>query len=314
MHQSQMPTTRTADQDPRAGSFRSTQKASSPQAGGVSVVLRYEKHQDIIPVNSVENEENRQQLTGVKHYLHMMSQLGLNAKPSLDHIDYRSLGGAQDATDTVFDETSSHIPPTTQPLPSPPSSLPDYNQSIYFGTTQNPVVFLSILRIAQHNLPSLDLSSALNHLPNMHASDTLPRLHPSAPGNLAPLSFIDALPALPRTDKVKIHVAFLPAFYADARHSIGYFEILLSPRGAKKVGVCLFSPCAEEDLRRYGLVEYLQGRDDDGAEGMRRVGAGLGYWVTKDTVEEYEEWSLAWRIAQRVWEGRLKFARGVLEG
>ncbi|KAJ4353152.1 hypothetical protein N0V95_003624 [Ascochyta clinopodiicola] len=307
-----MPTTRsrTAIQDPRARSLRSAQKAPAPRADNEPIVLRYEKHQDTIPVRSVESEENQQQLTGVKHYLHMMSQLGLNAKPSLDHIDYRSLGVTREATTTIEDKPSPHIPPATQT----PSSLPSYTQPIYLGTTQNPKVFLSILRIAQQNLPTLDLTSALNHLPNTPASDALPHLHPSAPGNLAPPPFVDDLPALHRTDRAKIHIAFLPAFYADARHSIGYFEVLHSARGGKKVGACLFSPCVEEELRRYGLVEYLSGREDGGVEGMRRVGAGTGYWVSMDTVEEYEEWEMVWRGVKKVWEGRVRFARGSLEG
>ncbi|KAF9695193.1 hypothetical protein EKO04_007034 [Ascochyta lentis] len=314
-----MSTTRRAASGPHAGDARSTQQSSSTQTGREPVVLRYEKYQDTIPVRSVESEENGRQLTGVQHYLHMMSQLGLNGKPSLDHIDYRRLEGAQNTTSptgTAEDKTSPHLPPTsstTPTLPSPPTTLPTYKEPIYIGTSSNPALFLSILRIAQHNLPSLDFSSALNHLPNTHTSDTLPRLYPSAPGNLAPPPFLDASDTPARTNDANLHVAFLPSFYRDGRHCIGYFEMLASSRGAKKVGACLFAPCLEEELRRYGLVEYLQDREDHGVQGMRRVGAGRGYWVDKDTVEEYEEWGLVWRVVQRVWEARLGFAMGALE-
>lgn len=61
-------------------------------------------------------------------------------------------------------------------------------------------------------------------------------------------------------------------------------------------------------------MEYLQGREEDGVESMRRVGAGQGCWLDKDTVEEYEEWRLVWKVIEKVWEGRLGFARGELEG
>ena len=294
--------------------FRSMRQVPALEQTCNPIVLRYEKHQDTLLVNSVEIEDNRRQLIGVKHYLHMLRRLGLEAKPSLDHTDYRNLAEYHDASEN---DPSPHIPQsisTTLAPPTPPPSPSVYNYPIYSGNTKNPAIFLSIVRIAQHNLPSINLTSALNHIPNIHPLDTLPTLHTSAPENLAPLPFLDCTFAPKRPNDTTINIAFLPHFYSGTQHSIGYFHLLTSSHGNKKVGTCLFTPCTEEDLKRYGLVEYLKGREDEGSRGMRRVGSGHGCWVDKDTVEEYREWSLVWKIVGGVWEGRLGYSRGELEG
>lgn len=292
-----------------------------PRGGRPAVVeLLFNTYQNTLIVNSVEEESNRQRLAGMEHYRHMMNINGYDAKPSLDRVVGGDSGASQDdmSTSDIFDNdvepdtlTGSSTRGTQPALPASPSS---YSQPIYSGTTHSPVVFFSILRIAQQNLPSLDLTSALNHLPNIHPGDSLPQLRLSAPGNLAPVPFIDNNAPPQRSNDADISIAFLPTFYSDARHALGYFEVLPNTHNSKKVGVCLFTPCTEDDLRRYGLVEYLTGREDEGVEGMSKVGASEGMWLDRDVVEEYEEWSLVWKVVSGVWKGRFDKTLGEFEG
>lgn len=278
-------------------------------------VSRYEKHQHTIPIKSVEVNSIRRQSQGYEHYQRNMSKVNLNAIPSLDQIDDRDCGNSDH--NTMHDSAEpqpQHTSPCASTHPLPPVSPEHYDQRIYSGRTHNPAVFLAILRIAEHNLPSVDQRSALNHLPNVRPTDPLPNITVSAPGNPAALPFIDLTPLPLRANDLGIQIAFLPTFYSDTRHCVGYFEVFLGPRGRKKIGNCLFTPCTEEDLRRYGLVEYLEGREGGGVEGMRRVGSRQGLWYERDTVEEYEMWDSIWQVVERAWGARLGYARGEREG
>lgn len=278
------------------------------------VVLRYEKYQDALPVNSIEGEDD-QPMQGLRHYLHMHHQKGLTIKASLDHTDYTALSHFNSPTLTM-------APPPLHPhprAPSPPNPPTSYGAPIYSGKTHNPAVFLAILHIAQHNLPHLDLVSALNHIPHLSPTDTLPALLPAAPGNLAVQPFLDTRSARPKREgEEETHVAFLPHFYdSGARHALGFFQVGQCASRGRVLGNAFFTPCTEEELRQYGLVSYVESADGEGEEGvetMSRVGCEEGEWVERDTVEEYEEWKLAFRVASVVWEARMGLVRGKTEG
>ncbi|KAF2630346.1 hypothetical protein BU25DRAFT_456090 [Macroventuria anomochaeta] len=289
------------------------------------VVLRYEKHQDTIAVNSIEGNDYNYgvQLRGVEHYLHTLHRLGLDNKPSLDHIDYRNLDNLQDFPLSHYAFPDEPSPLTEVGAPSPPSPQ-SYNQPIYTGTTHISAVFLSILRIAQQNLPHLNLVSALNHVPNIRPTDLAPPLFPSAPGNLAPQLFLDASALPKRPGDEDITIAFLPYFYnGGSQHAIGYYNVITCPTRGRVLGTAFFTPCSEVDLRRYGLVEYIEGwkdlgrdgRDEDGIAEIRCAGCWEGVWLERDTVEEYDEWKVVVRAASVCWEGRMGLTvRGEVEG
>jgi hypothetical protein len=261
----------------------------------------------------VEIENNAQQLVGIEHYMHMINRHGFHAKLSKDQVQQPNLQNDTEPPDIFGDNDQPQVPHSPRTHPAPPSCLSNYKQPIYSGTTHNPSIFLAILHIAHQNLPSTNLTSALYHLPNLHSKTTLPCLRPSAPGNLAPSPFLDNDSTPKKPNDTDVQIAFLPEFYSNSRHALGYFEALLCSRGHRKVGACVFTPCTEGDLRRYGLVEYLEGREDDGIEGMRKVGARAGCWLEGAVVEDYEQWSLVWKVVSGVWEGRLAKARGELE-
>lgn len=285
------------------------------------VVLRYERYQDTIHVNTIESEGSQQAKisAGAKHYVHMHQQKGLTSKPSLDGVDYSALARLE-SDSPPHNPLAMDVPQKPWPrAPAPPSPSTAYSEPIYSGTTRNPAVFLAILSIAQTNLPSLDLVSALNHIPNIAPSDALPDLIPAAPGNLAARPFLDTrAPRSKREGDADINIAFLPDFYdRGTRHALGFFQIQRCPRKGRLLGTAFFTPCTELDLRKYGLVEYVDDADEVGEGGvdtMSRVACEEGEWRDRDTVEEYEEWKLMYRVASVAWEAKLGLMRGDQEG
>ncbi|KAJ4984009.1 hypothetical protein SVAN01_10503 [Stagonosporopsis vannaccii] len=285
------------------------------------VVLRYEKYQDVIHVNSIENEDNQQAppTTGVKHYLLVHYQRGLISKPSLDHIDYAALSRSQSSTPTFsfdMDPPPMHLHPRAPSPPSPPST---YASPVYAGHTHNPAVFLAILTLAHGNLPSLNLVSALNHIPNMAPSDTLTLPASSFSSSELHTSvtqpFLETCSPRPkRDDDEDINVVFLPYFYDNGtRHAMGFFQIGRCPLRGRVLGTAFFTPCTEGELRRFGLVTYMDEEGEGGVEKMRRIGCEKGAWRERDTVEEWEEWKLVYRVASVAWETRMGLMRGEIE-
>ena len=61
-------------------------------------------------------------------------------------------------------------------------------------------------------------------------------------------------------------VLFLPRFYKDGRHAVGYYGLVPDKDTEKKLGMedvvqVLFTPCVTEDLERWGLVQWVHGAD-----------------------------------------------------
>ncbi|KAJ4379255.1 hypothetical protein N0V86_005300 [Didymella sp. IMI 355093] len=241
-----------------------------------------------MPVRSIEGP--KQGYIGFHHYTFLAKQHKFDTKPSLDHIEY--LSDDADLTDTydadLIDTDAPHeIEPDLSSLaytdyPARPPLQNDYSQPIYYGTTRNPVVFLAILRIAQLNNPKMNFVSALNHIPNIGPTEQLPRLIPLAPGSLTPAPFLDTLDTSPaqasadNDETNEINVAFLPYLYGE-RHGIAFWEYAQDFKRGQILGSACVTPCSEEDLRRYGLVEYVD-------------------------LDEVKVWLSSWiRGVQRVW-------------
>lgn len=303
-----------AQQIRTSSSQRTRRYVPEPENAFAPVVLRWEQYQDVLHVHSIESEDSQPApaTTGVKHFLHMHRQTGLTSKPCLDHIDYALLSRPQSTTTTTMASAPLSLTPHPR-APLPPSPPTAYASAIYAGKTHNPAVFLAILLLAQHNLPHLDLVSALNHIPNIAPTDALPALVTAA----GP-PFLDTRSPRPRRDSdEEINIAFLPRFYDNGtRHALGFFQVVGCPRRGKVLGTAFFTPCEEDELRRYGLVAYVEGADgvaqgdgELGVETMSRVGCEKGGWREKDTVEDYEEWKLVYRVVSVAWETRMRLMR-----
>jgi hypothetical protein len=152
-------------------------------------------------------------------------------------------------------------------LPKPKFNRPDYDWPIYRARTTNPAVFLAIIRIAEKNLPFINFDSAITHLPNRAVNASLPIL----PFNTAPnrkwkgkekAVFTEDLPYEKKKDDQLMTILFLPEFYKDGKHAIGYYDIApgrdKSMRlEAENVVQLLCTPCDTEDLVRWGLVHWV---------------------------------------------------------
>ena len=319
----------------RARALQTRGKSQSPESTErlQPVVFRYERYQDTIKVNSIETETPRVPSRGLAHWQLLMKKAGQDIKPALDHIDYHKHHEALRSGPSYTPNYSPEAEPSSWAsvrAPSPPPSPSSYDLPIYAGTTHNPAIFIAILRIAQTHLPHTNLVSALNHIPNLDPRDPIPELYPSAPGNLAPQPFLDDKGRSIRFADTEMTVVFLPYFYshattaastfpsneevADKRHAIGFYHAPDHESRGRVVESSFFTPCEEDDLRRWGLVRYLSGREWDGVDAMMSIGVNKGRWLERDVVEEYEEWKRAWQVVTGSWERRMALSRGAREG
>jgi len=186
----------------------------------------------------------------------------------------------------------------------PPALRTYYHQPIYVANTFVSAIFLAIIRIAQKNMPFLDLRSALIHLPNVVPTAAMPKLS----GDV----FTGDIPSPKRPSHVPMNVALLPNFYADGRHAIGYFHMRMRINsGDKHTQTCLFTPCTTAELRYYGLIEHLP--EDGKIASVPHVGSRNGNWLHDDVVEDCEWWHMTWLQASYVWETRMGIFRGAEE-
>ncbi|KAL1793682.1 hypothetical protein ACET3X_008664 [Alternaria dauci] len=247
----------------------------------------WDSHQDNIVVNSTElNTSGRKR--GIDHYRHQ-----LTLRNTYEHI---TTDFAEDMKKFVPRDTLP-VPVSSSPqssssktknqnddgdkahvdddkpwdgqtrLPKPKFIRVHYEEPIYRGRTSNPAVFLAITRIAERNLPFINFDSALAHLPNRSVTAALPCLpfhHP--PGQRwkgkEKAVFTDDLPYQEKKDDRVMTVLFLPAFYEDDKHAVGYYDVAPGRDGtqrleAENVVQLLFTPCDTEDLVRWGLVQWV---------------------------------------------------------
>ncbi|KAJ4402797.1 hypothetical protein N0V91_007018 [Didymella pomorum] len=136
----------------------------------------------------------------------------------------------------------------------------------------------------------------------------MPRLSPWAADSLTPAPFLDTLEIQPEESDEgsdeegdEINVAFLPYFYGEC-HGIVFWEYIQDFKRGQVLGSACVTACTEEDLRRYGLVDYIGLMDvksalgpvgpqsTEGADVMHSVGVEKGRWLEKNVVEDWEEW------------------------
>jgi hypothetical protein len=291
----------------------------------------WDSHQDDIVVNSVEVPNRTRRLTGVEHYLHQLSQKKDYKEICTDFDEYRRNGTRKveglDIDEEVKEEAeqerrgSGHANEWNtdySKAPVSPSSNNEYDYQIYTRTATNPAIFLAVARIAQRNLPFINFQSAIRHLPNLSHEEQLPQLH----HDVLAEDIVHGGDRKRSDDPVT--VLFLPRFYHDGRHALGYYTCSQSEKssasGSSKARMrdleqMLFTPCTLEDLEMYGLVRYAAcSREQDGSGGsetsVQSVGARGGRWLECDKVEDWEEWEAAFDITRVVWEKRLEETRG----
>lgn len=294
----------------------------------------WDSHQDDVVVNTAENGQTARR-TGTEHYVHQISLWKgyehIGTHPNEDARRRKREDGEADAEaeadrggsdegegvkqESYEDEDEEYDPSidfTKAPIlasSSPNSSKQLYTSKLYKGTTRNPAVCLAIARLVQRNLPYIDWTSALNHMPNLppgvHAEDT-PARSDKGKGK-AKMRDVD--------HDEDLVILFLPDFYHDGRHALGYY--MTSPKNPKakekRVTQILFSPCTSAQLQRYGLITYAsdkgKGKGKEKASEWRHVqsvGASAGRWLDCDVVEDWDEWKEAVGVVGKVWEKRLK--------
>jgi hypothetical protein len=266
----------------------------------------WDDYQDIIVVNSVEEEDDQDlthQLVGAEHYRAVISQHDDYKHVCVHFNEYRAHGQrVQDLSDTDDEDDAMRVKPEPHldiedtHLPTPRSN---YDQPIYQAWTTNPAVFLAIARIAQRNLRFLDLTSALDHLPNHPPDQPLPELVKG--------EFANDLPQASKKSDIKFTIVFLPNYYEDARHALGFFTLEddAEPQHPKRVRTrtCLFTPCSTADLQEYGLVEQAAGKR---VGKIKAVGGYDGEWLDAGIVEDWDDWRTCEMVAGRIWDKKVK--------
>lgn len=292
---------------------------------------------DIIIVNSVELGPSMRSI-GVEHYLEQVAKLDSDDFTPPSSADYRrsrsaipSLSGHSDSDSGEEEEEAGleNKKPRGWPggdegidysdVPAPTPSTAEYQREIYKATTTNPAVFLAIIRIAEKNMPFINFDSALSHLPNLRPKDALPKLRQGVMHTQQKERYGD----------LDMCVIFLPHFYQDGRHALGYYTLSPEPdnwswtpkQGHLFVKHEFFTPCTTQDLEMYNLVNYVKGLDDTTSSGghglsvdcMNSVGARGGTWLAWDVVEDWEYWVSEYGVVRSVWERDLALTRGVEE-
>ncbi|KAF2796302.1 hypothetical protein K505DRAFT_323401 [Melanomma pulvis-pyrius CBS 109.77] len=170
----------------------------------------------------------------------------------------------------------------------------DITTAIYQGETCNPLVCLAIIRVAQANLPFINFSSALNHLTNLSPADPFPQL-PKEP------TFVDDIAHMPRAGDKIIKTLFIPGYYTDGRHALGYYVRLTKYKTS-----ILFTPCTEANLQQLGLVATFEG--DTGAWEDAVIATNKGTW--KDKEDESFSWTILFNWVAVCWKDRLRLIMG----
>ncbi|KAF1995119.1 hypothetical protein P154DRAFT_389090, partial [Amniculicola lignicola CBS 123094] len=201
-------------------------------------------------VNTVEDPESEAALQGVEHYRRLI------ARKHYKHIQ----------TD-ISPYVAGRIHPPTMPIQNPPPDtsteepklgaldkkfstdtapnpveLSKTGAPIYVTKTYNPLLALAITRIAEKNLPFVDFTSALNHLPNLEPSDPLPVL----PVGQHDQIFLGDIPYKRKATDQKIEIVFIPDYYEDERHCLGFHTQEIPNEFAAES--MLYTPCSQGDL------------------------------------------------------------------
>ena len=293
-------------------------------------------YEDVIIVNSVELGPSMRSI-GVEHYLEQVAKLDFDDFTLPSSTDYRrsrsAIPSSLDHSDSDLGEDEEIGPESKKSrgwrcedegidysdVPAPISLAAEYQREIYKTTTSNPAVFLAIIRIAEKNMPFINFDSAINHLPNLRPKDALPKLKQG----------VIYAQRKERYGDVDMDVVFLPHFYQDGRHALGYYTLSPEPdnwswtpkQGHLFVKDEFFTPCTTRDLEMYDLVDYVKrlnntvssDREGLGVECINGVGAKGGTWLAWDIVEDWEYWVAEFEVVSSVWERDLALTKGVEE-
>ena len=270
-------------------------------------ILPTDTYQDV-PINSVETPCNDTN-AGIVQYRQFLS----------DHIYYPSIGVSFDQYRTTHSDMRPSTPLDTHADRKPTfgpgangidfSEAPDgkrwgeYTRPVYKGTTSNPLIPLAIIRVAEKNLPFLNFQSALAHLPNLDPAEKYPLWRDD-------IGFIENdTTRQRRATDVRIRVVFLPYYYTDGLHAMGFYT---RKRPSKRLAAVLFTPCTVADLKAAKLLAVnatnVKKGSVESADGLAWEnvvpGVSTGAWSHPDVVEEFEDWK-AVRQVESDWKIRL---------
>jgi hypothetical protein len=264
-------------------------------------------------VKSTElNDYNDEELTGVEHYRDVLDDHeGKYAHICLDFNDYCMNGKHVEGLDDLEEEDEGEVLTEGQgaDFTELPKAVDVYDGPIYSAITKNPTVFLVITRIAQRNLPFLDFTSALTHLPNLPPTAPLPKLCKSV--------FINDHPHARRASNSELTITLLLYFYASPSrpHALGYFTTISSlvsstqtPRVQDKGR--LFTPYSGEDILEFNMIQWSRKKLIGRPRRMEAIGSRNGAWLKTDVVEKWKEREVCKRLVGEVWIKRVRGFKG----
>jgi len=263
-----------------------------------SGILPTDSHQDDIVVNSIEIKQYGDS-AGATHYVECLSRHENYDKISITFDEYRT-NGRDFKSLPNFDRYRNECPATKREATIDYSKPPTGHASeylthpIYKGQTKNPLVCLAIIRIAQTNLPSINFNSALDHIHNIRPTDPFPQLPKNG-------QFADDVKYIPRAGDSSIKTIFIPEYYLDGRHALGFYVRIQS-----SIASVLFTPCTDEDLNRHGLFKLAAG-EDHGTWEETVVAVNDGKWFSK---AEIGYWRPGFNWVSDYWASRLKLIMG----
>ncbi|KAF2114776.1 hypothetical protein BDV96DRAFT_84770 [Lophiotrema nucula] len=193
-----------------------------------------EKKIEVIEIVSDDDDDNEQTF-----YTPLTSH-GNASPPAIEHH-------AQPALDDT----------TLQQYMTRPVPARNYPTHIYAGSTHNPRFIVALLALADRNLPFMDFISARNHIPNV------PYWAPTPVLTSTNTTFESYLDYEPRPGDLELFIHFIPGYYSDSRHCLGYTVVMpyLLTNGVYTFGdnrlsasSMLYTPCTDADLEFYGLV------------------------------------------------------------
>jgi hypothetical protein len=260
-------------------------------------------------VNSTElDDDHDEELTDVEHYRDLLEEHeGEYANICTDFNYYCMNGKSVEDVDDLDEKDEEEVGGSG--FTELPKAEEDYDGPIYSARTKNPAVFLAITRIAKRNLPFLDFTSALTHLPNLPPTTPLPKLCKSV--------FIDDHPHARRSSDSQLTIALLLNFYIlpSHPHALGYFTTLSSSVSSTQTPClqtdsCLFTPCSDDDLLEFNMIQWSKKKLIGRPRRMEVIESRNGAWLKTDVVEEWKEWEVCKRVVGEVWAKRVGGFKG----
>jgi hypothetical protein len=291
--------------------------STSPDGADVPLTTPMEPSGGIKPNDSLQDEHvnsiefapiGRSARTGIEHYLFIAKTKAKNyATVSVDFNPYKHAAPPGAPPGDPLPETAPQMLDLGPPDPRynyklQPEHWENYALPIYKAKTYNPLLALAITRLAEKNLPFINWTSELAHLPNVGPQTLPPEFPPPEAGE--PMPYLDAATTwtvLPG-DQV-ITIVFLPEYYIDGRHALGFYTRKMPSRLLCSI-IC--TPCTTAELRAAGLLDLAPvasgvpisaiqdgavGREDMHMKwGWFGVGVNGGEWLYPTLESDIIEW------------------------